>query len=202
MPPFNFLVSSLLLLLTVNALLVDGIVFSRLLTQEHTATVANVPAPEQCSLACRTLISEEVAKNKYVLPSVTLERVPTPYVPLSAKEYFIPLGSGSSKANEYEQLTSVEAYVDTGNYPPIKEAYFDLHLRNPTGNGKAYAKLFNVTDKHDVWYSEVVFEGGGTMQKEAKITLDPGKKMYRVLIKSSLQFDVYADNARIRIVTQ
>lgn len=202
MPPFNFLVSSLLLLLTVNALLVDGIIFSRLLTRDHTATVANVAVPEQCSLACQTMISNEVAKNKYVLPAATPDRLPTPFVPFSAKEYFIPLGSGNTKANEYEQLTSVEAYVDTGNYPPIKEAYFDLHLRNPTGNGKAYAKLFNVTDKHDVWYSEVVFEGGGTMQKEAKITLDSGKKLYRVMVKSSLQYDVYADNARIRIVTQ
>ncbi len=202
MSPFNFLISSLLLLLTVNALLIDGIIFSRLSKWESTASQVQVAAPQQCSAACQRLISEEIAKNRNVLPTVSVEKVSVPIVPFSAKEYFIPLGSGSTKTNEYEELKSVEAYVDTGNYPVIKEAYFDLHLRNPTGNGKVYAKLFNATDKHDVWFSEVFFEGGGTMQKEAKITLDPGKKLYRVMIKSSLQYDVYADNARIRIVTQ
>lgn len=202
MSPFNFLISSLLLLLTVNALLVDVIIFSRLSTWESTASQVQVAAPQQCSAVCQRLISEEIAKNKNVLPTISAENAPVWIVPSGAKEYFIPLGSGSTKTNEYEELKSVEAYVDTGNYPVIKEAYFDLHLRNPTGNGRVYAKLYNVTDKHDVWFSEVFFEGGGTMQKESKITLDPGKKLYRVMIKSSLRYDVYADNAKIRIVTQ
>lgn len=199
---FNFIISSLMLLLTVNVILMDVVIFSRMSKWEERANPVQTEIPLLCSPACQTIITEKIASLVRPVPTASVKSTPAVSASGTAKEYYIPLGSGMTKLNEYEQLTSVEAYVDTGNYPPIKEAYFEVHLRNPTGNGKVYAKLFNVTDKHDVWFSEVVFEGGGTMQREAKITLDPGKKMYRVLIKSSLQFDVYADNARIRIVTQ
>ena len=60
---------------------------------------------------------------------------------------------------DYEDILSAEAYIDTGNYSSIKQAVVELFLRNPTGNGRIYAKLYNVTDKHDVWFSEVFTEG-------------------------------------------
>ena len=99
-------------------------------------------------------------------------------------------------------LDGAQVYIDTALYDSIKRVTFEVFLRNPTGNGRTYAKLFNATDKHDVWFSEVYFEGGGLVRKEATITLEPGNKLYQVYLKSSLAYDVYVDNARIHIITQ
>jgi hypothetical protein len=203
MSPRNLIIFSFLLLITVNVVLLDLIVFSRLPQRQEAAVVTLVAPPDTCPLSCRSVISEELAKQKTeVIFQPQAKISPAVSFPLSAKEYYIPLGSGVTKSSDYEELTSVEAYVDTKNYPPIAQAYFGTHLRNPTGNGMVYAKLYNATDKHDVWFSDVSFEGGGTLQREAKITLDPGRKLYRVMIKSTLRYDGYVDNARIRIVTQ
>lgn len=198
MSPFNAVVSSLLLLLTVNAVFLDMIIFSRLPDKESAATVIAPAQSLDCPVSCQTLIDQ-----KFVLPKAIQTPAPQNKTTKSAaKEYYVPLGSGTTRQTDYQELTSVEAYIDSANYPPIKEAYFEVHLRNPTGNGVAYAKLYNVTDKHDVWQSEISLVGGGTAQREGKITLDRGRKLYRVMIKATLQYDVYVDNARIRIVTQ
>ncbi|MBI3576782.1 hypothetical protein HY086_01950 [Candidatus Gottesmanbacteria bacterium] len=202
MSPVNLIISSLLLLLTVNAVILDLVIFSRLPTQRESVSVIQPSVSAECPVACLSLVNEKLSAQK--IQETTTAAVVSPQLTSSssAKEYYVPLGSGTTRQTDYQELTSVEAYVDPANYSPIKQAYFQVHLRNTTGNGAVFAKLYNVTDKHDVWLSEVSFEGGGTDLREAKITLDRGNKLYRVMIKATLQYDVYVDNARIRIVTQ
>lgn len=193
MSPRNLIIFSFLLLLTVNVVLLDLLVFFRPNRQPETISVVAPTPLIECPGSCQTMIADKLETQK--VPQVSIP-------PASAKEYYVPLGSGTTRQTDYQELPSVEAYVDPLNYPSIKQAYFQVHLRNTTGNGTVFAKLYNVTEKHDVWLSEVSFVGGGTDLRETKVTLDKGNKLYRVMIKATLPYDVYVDNARIRIVTQ
>lgn len=185
----------LLLLFAVNLLFLDIVVFSQSKPQSPSQiTVESIPTPSQadagCSSACTVKIDEALKKSRAdtTVPSV--------------KEFYVPLGSGTSKSSDYEDILSAEAYINTENYSSIKQASVEFFLRNPTGNGRIYAKLYNVTDKHDVWFSEVYTEGGGpVVKKEVTITLDRGNKLYRVMLKSTMKYDAWLDNARIKIVT-
>lgn len=191
------IVIPVLFLFAVNLLFLDIVVFSQQKPQPPAQVVVeSVPAPTQadtsCSSSCIAKIDE---KLKTVQPNSVVSVSP-------AREFYVTLGSGTTKSSDYEDILSAEAYIDTGNYASIKQASVELFLRNPTGNGRVYAKLYNVTDKHDVWFSEVFIEGGGPVtKKEMPITLDRGNKLYRVMMKSTMKYDGWLDNARIKIVT-
>lgn len=202
------LIASFLLLFTVNIVMLDIIVFStRRVTSsqvaETTVRVAPSPdVPESCSLSCETKIDALAEKVDALIASEPTVVSSSPsFTSRSAKEYYITLGSGVIKTNTWQDVAGAEAVVDTANYPPIKSVTFEVYLKIPTANGKVYAKLYNVTDKHDVWFSEVASEGPTLTKKEAAITLEQGAKTYRVMGLSTLKYDANIENARLRIIT-
>lgn len=194
------LIASFLLLLTVNIVMLDLLVFSGrfIRPSEIGATSVRVsitPAPAQgCSSACEDKISRLSRK----VDALSSEE---PTVRNSSKEYYITLGSGTTKSNVWQDIAGAEAVIDTANHPAIKSVTFEVFLNIPTANGSVYAKLYNVTDKHDVWFSNVSSEGPVLTKKEAVITLEPGAKTYRVMGLSTLKYDANIENARIRILT-
>lgn len=206
-----FLMGIIIFLVAVNMLMLDVIVFSRGITRVPQEALPDnqilLPtrslrptnaSREECSPACKTYIDEKTANLSSPSKTSVVESAP---VVASPKEFYIPLGTGSTKSPDWQDVLSAEAYIDTAGYPSIKEVTFEVFMHIPTANGRMYAKLFNVTDKHDVWFSEVFMEGNTVTRKEAKITLEPGKKQYRVMLKSTLRYDALLDNARIKIVT-
>ena len=63
-------------------------------------------------------------------------------------------------------------------------------------------RLYNVTDKHPVWFSDVSLEGGTPALLISKpITLDSGNKTYQVQMKTSLKFQAFLDQSRLHIIT-
>ena len=121
----------------------------------------------------------------------------------TTREFYIPLGNGTTTKSDWDDLIATETVIDPLNYGRIKEAYFIASLRNPTQNGQVEAQLYNVTDKHLVWGSQVVMNGPSQQTVTSdKITLYTGAKLYRVQLKSTLQFLSFLDNAKIRIITQ
>ena len=118
-------------------------------------------------------------------------------------EYYIPLGSGNTTKSDWEDLTATETMIDPGNYRNIKEAYFIASLRNPTQNGQIEARLYDVTDGHMVWGSHVIMNGRESQTITSdKITLETGSKLYRVQLKSGMQYQAFLDNAKIRIISE
>ncbi|MEK7092836.1 MAG: hypothetical protein AAB907_04390, partial [Patescibacteria group bacterium] len=66
---------------------------------------------------------------------------------------------------------------------------------------KAYVRLFNATDKHPVWYSDLFLEGGATqLLISPAIQLDSGSKLYAVQMKTSLKFETNLLQSRLHIV--
>lgn len=152
----------------------------------------------ECSSSCLSQIYEATASLK--LPTPVPQKTEKT-APSSVKEFYIPLGSGSTTSKDWVELTGVESVVDMDNYPGVKLVIFEASMRIPTANGRVYAKLYNVTDKHDVWYSEVYAEGSSGYRAESgNIILSPGRKLYRVMMKSTMGYEAILDSARIKIL--
>ncbi len=141
-----------------------------------------------------------------IIPSIEPTVIPTiaeiPNIKPVVREIYIPLGTGSAKSSTWDPLEGVEAAIDTSKYSVIKEAYFQVAIRIPTANGTVSAKLYNQTDNHDVWFSEISNDGMISNLKEAKITLTDGSKLYRVYLRSSLEYEAVLDFARIKLIVE
>ncbi|MBI3980816.1 hypothetical protein HY345_02350 [Candidatus Microgenomates bacterium] len=152
-----------------------------------------------------TVTPDPIAVTETVItstPTPTEKPAPQPPAVVSAsREFFISFGTGSSSANDWEDIAGLQVTVDSESYNKIKSTTFEATLRIPTGNESASVRLFNVTDKHPVWFSEMSMDGGTPKFLSAPITLDTGNKTYQVQMKTSLKYPAYLDQARIHIVT-
>ncbi|MFC1727387.1 hypothetical protein ACFL0Y_02585 [Patescibacteria group bacterium] len=149
-----------------------------------------------CPEACLAAISSATVLKEPVVNQTAPDSI-------IVKELYIPLGGGSTNSQTYEGLEGIEAVIDTANYPNAKQIIFEATLRIPTANGKVYAKLYNVSDKHDVWHSEVSAEGSqGYRAESEKISLSQGRKLYRVMVKSTMGYEAKLDTARIKIILE
>lgn len=154
-----------------------------------------------CPAACLSLIASQPSTPSAQQP-VQSSLQPTASSVSSVKEFFVPFGSSSGSATDWTEVVGLEATVDAANYSRIKTVVFEATLRIPTGNQVAWARLFNATDKHPVWFSDVAVEGGtAKLVASPPITLDPGNKTYQVQLKTSLGSQTFIDQARLHILT-
>lgn len=120
----------------------------------------------------------------------------------TAQEYFVPLGTGSTSASDWTDVVGMQANIDSTLYKKIKSVVLEATISIPTGNETAYLKLFNQTDKHPVWFSDVSVTGGTTqLVVSSPITLDSGSKTYQIQAKTSLSYPANINQARIHIIT-
>ena len=195
------------LFLLVNILILDIQVFTKKEGETITpisgeiqpeATPAPSPLTETdiCPAACLEAITESTTGG---ITQAT--PVPTPVFSLAVKEIYIPLGTGSTTSQNWTEISGMEAVIDMANYPNVKSIIFEASLRIPTANGVVHAKLYNVTEQHDVWYSEVSSEGPVSSRMESgNITFASGRKLYRVMMKSTMSYEAIIDLARIKII--
>lgn len=121
----------------------------------------------------------------------------------SAKEFYVTFGSGQTLSDEWEDIPGLSAYIDSTKYSKIKTVTFEASMRIPTANGRVYAQLFDDTDKHAIWFSEVSMEGNKSqLVISSPIQLDLGNKLYKVQMKTTLKFLSILDQARMHIITE
>lgn len=169
-----------------------------------TPTAIQQEAITYCPPACLDKIFEATttaeAEVATKLPAPKEEKVVSQP---AVKEFYIPFGSGVTKSNEWVELPGVEAVIDSANFPNVKSIIFEAALRVPSANGRVYAKLYDVTNKHDVWFSEVWAEGSTSYRAEsANISLSPGRNLYRVMMKSTMAYEAILDLGRLKIVLE
>lgn len=159
-----------------------------------------------CSQACITKINEVATNVSKITP--TPSTAPTPTVAQTTsgststtKEYYVPFGSGSGSSSDWQDVSGLQAYVDSSAYGTIKSVTFEASLHVPTGNENAAVRLYNATDNHPVWYSQLDFTGNtsSAFLSSNKITLDAGNKLYKVQLKTQLQYPAVVDQSRIHI---
>jgi hypothetical protein len=120
----------------------------------------------------------------------------------AAREYFVPLGAGSSTAGDWTNISGAQSYIDSLQYRRIKKVVFEVTVQVPTGNQTVSVRLFNATDRHPVWFSDVFMDGAGpVLLTSSPITLDSGNKLYQVQAKTQLGYPANVSQSRIHITT-
>lgn len=194
------LAAALELAMVVNLVILDIVLF----VPKKAAPSVNLPVQTTCGEDCRREIQESVqaAVAAMPLPTPITTKTTQRTVASGVKEFFVPLGSGSTQNDQWEDIAGVEAYIDTNSYAQIQTVYFEVSMGIPTKNGVVYARLYNVTDKHPVWFSEVSTDSQTSKLVATQIKLDPGNKQYRVQMKTTLKYPSILDFARVKIITK
>lgn len=206
----KFLKAVFLILFAANVAYVDYSLFYKPQSDEtryHVVDVSQWPKSESSTAiirdscypySCPELIKQATASLKLKGD----EKVIT-VTSSSAQEFYIPFGSGETTSDTYEDVPGLQAYIDSSKYKNITKVTFEATLRIPTANGRAYAQLFNSTDKHPVWFSEIATEGSeAQLLISSPITLDQGNKLYKVQMKTTLKYQSIIDQARVHIITK
>ncbi|MBI4067148.1 hypothetical protein HY407_02100 [Candidatus Gottesmanbacteria bacterium] len=206
----HIVISLLLILIAVNLLILDIKVFTtKSVVISESNNIAPSPEPSRMSTLVPTTTNTSLCPSscvKLIEEANSDKPTPSPLIIQAAKterEFYIPLGSGSTQKGDWDDLAGSDTLIDTSKYGNIKEVYFIASLRNPTQNGDTLVRLYNVTDKHAVWNTEMKMNGPLTQTLTSpQITLDTGIKLYRAQLKSGLGYPVYLDNGRIRILAE
>lgn len=201
----RFFLTIFLISIILNLILLNYTVFKNKFTPEiqpntiaPRLTTQPTPPVNYCPAGCIGLIKEATEKA-----APTTKNAPVTVVNSAPKESFITFGSGSNATDDWQDLPGVQAYIDSSNYGSIKSVTFEASMHVPTGNETADVRLYNATDKHPVWFSEMHFDGGSEAKllTSQNIKLDPDNKLYIVQMKTQLKFPANLDSARLRIVT-
>jgi len=141
-------------------------------------------------------------KNIEIALSVTPQIPQNQIIQSSAvKEYYVPFGSGNSQGTDWTDVPGLQAYIDTTLYSQIKQATFEVGGHTPTGNQIVSVRLYNTSDSHPVWNSDVTWNGGGSQFLVSNpIILDKGNKLYKVQMETQVGSLSYIDQAKVHIV--
>lgn len=122
-------------------------------------------------------------------------------VQTAQKEIFIPIGSGSTKSGTFADLSGLEVTIDTTKYSQIESVVFEATLWVEGGNGRAWAKLKNVSDNNPFIEGQISsVSSTGELKTSGNIPIPTGSKKYGVQAKSDItNFAAHIDNARIKI---
>ena len=117
------------------------------------------------------------------------------------KEYFVPFGTGTNQTNDWANVPGAQATIDFGAYNGIKQITFEASVVIPTANQQVWVRLYNVSDNHPVWNSEVMMDGGSSAYLISQpIIYDTGSKMYQVQMKTQLAYQANLTQSRIHII--
>ncbi len=188
-------------LMVANILYIDSIL--PFIQKPVTLPVVTSANPDICPQSCLTQIDKVTSAVRLSLPPAPTATPAIASIPAAGtKEFFISFGGGANMSDDWQDITGLTAIVDSTNYAQIKKVTFEASVHIPAANERAFVRLFNATDKHPVWFSEVSLEGGDTkLMVSPAITLDLGEKTYQVQMKTSLKYQAILDQARLHIVT-
>ncbi|MGH7246115.1 MAG: hypothetical protein ACREGI_04235 [Candidatus Levyibacteriota bacterium] len=117
------------------------------------------------------------------------------------KEYFISFGLGGNHASDWADVPGAQAKIDFGNYQQVKSITFETSVNVPTNNETVSVRLYNKTDNHPVWYSEVTTTSDVFVSSQP-IVYDTGTKVYQVQMKTQLVAPANITLARLHIILQ
>ena len=202
----------LLLLISVNLIILDYKIFypGNFLAQNTLVEAPIIVTPgitdpspltAQCPLPCLDIIRESTTGSKIGSSTPVSTAIANTSLPL--KEYFIPLGNGTTSKNDWDNIVTTETVIDPRLYGKIEEAFLLVTLKNPTQNGQVETRLYNVTDNYPIFGSHIVMSGKTEQTiSSQKFALPGTSKLYRLQLKSTLSFPASLDNARLKLLTR
>ena len=163
---------------------------------------------ETCETTCQQLIDEKIAQAIATLSgkettkeSKTAEKTTTPK-PSQPQVIYIPLGGGGSTiSRDWTDVGNAEVYLDVNDYPNLEKAYFEGFIKVKHGNGKVFARLYDVNHSIGVQGSDIESASENfTLVESGTLNFWQGKNLYRIQIKSLNGYEASIDSGRIKII--
>lgn len=116
------------------------------------------------------------------------------------KDYYVPLGTGVSSAFAWEAVPGAQVKLDFSSYTSIKTISLEASTFVPTGNESVSVRLYNVTDQHPVWNSEMMIDANTVdIKTSPPLIYDTGEKLYQIQMKTQLGSPANLTSSRIHI---
>ncbi|MFC1653289.1 hypothetical protein ACFL1M_00385 [Patescibacteria group bacterium] len=117
------------------------------------------------------------------------------------REYFVPMGSGSTSKREWADVSSAQATVNSDRYGEIVSVYFEASIKSI--NGKVEARILDRTSSEVIHNSNISSDSTSFEWKFSKpFELGKGGKTYMVQMKSSTGELAEMNQARLRILAR
>lgn len=154
------------------------------------------PSPLATELPNPSPLAIGQAETKTIVEKQTQTVIQT-----AQKEIFIPIGSGQLAKKDWTDIPGLEVTIDSGKYSAIESVVFEATIWPEGGNGRAYARLKNISDSNPYVESQISSaSASGELKTSGNIPLPSGSKKYGVQAKTDIEnFPAHVENARIKI---
>lgn len=168
------------------------------IAQSTSQSEARVEQPIVSPTATTTILSATSTPSPTTTPSKQVNTKP------ATQDYYINVGSGTNQSSDWTDVFGATTTLDLSQYQNIKEVHFEAFVNVPTANGTVSVRLYNATDKHPVWNSEVTKEGSAETDHliSPALSYDKGAKLYQVQMKSQLNVAANLVQSRIHVVAK
>ena len=158
---------------------------------------------EDCKSEIEKSVSEAIATLSGETKTTIVKETVTQTSPKVQQVSYIPLaGPITSTSTDWVDAPGAESYINLAEYGSSAIVTWDASLKVAHGNGKAYARLFDVTHGIAVNGSEFsTTDNSDYLQvSSGNLSFWAGDNIYRVQIKSLNSFEVSFGGGRVKIV--
>ncbi len=176
-------------------------------TSDITPTLLDTPVSGICSPDCSDLIDQKISQaiatisgKETIKETKVVEKTTTGTS--QPQVIYIPLGGGgSTTSKEWADVGNAEVYFEIGDYPNVDRIYFEGFINVKHGNGRAFARLYDVTHGIGVQGSDIYTDSESfTLVESGSLSFWQGKNLYRIQIKSLNGYEASIDSGRIKII--
>jgi hypothetical protein len=159
----------------------------------------------ECGIECQNYINSVVSRAIATISSSTKETVIEKEVTTKTpKTSYINMGTTyTTTSTDWYTLDDTAVYIDlVKEYGEAAKVSWEALLRVAHGNGQAYARLWDDTNKIAVDGSELTTINNSTYQFVSTTSLPfwRGRNLYKIQIKSLNSFEVTITDAKIKIM--
>jgi hypothetical protein len=181
------------------------------LAQNKAAT--DQEAGDTCGSLCQKTIAEKIqaeldkgtpsagqSSSVTVSPPATCAVQPTASPQI--KTLYIPLASqGSTVSTSWADIAATNFYFNLADYPGAKEVRFETHLLALDGASPVYARLYDVTNKRGVDYSDVSTRNQSyTRLESSALKIWRGNNLYLIQLRSEIGIEAQLKEAKLKII--
>jgi len=171
-------------------------------TSTPTLPLSEITPAEECSEACQEYFDQKINEAISSLPTPASQKtvVPAQSTPSSKVAYITIGGSSSTSSTSWADIPGTDFYFDLSDYPTATGVRWEISLRSFLAGNFVYARLYDVTNKRAVDFSEQSSDSGTSeLKRSPDLSIWRYNNLYRVQGKSSAGCDAYLDSPRLRI---
>lgn len=168
-------------------------------------TLKPISPDQSCGEPCKKEIERVVSEAVTTLSGVakTVVEKQTVVSKSTSGVSYIPLGTtATTKSTDWVDVEDSAVYIDLENeYGAGATVSWEASLKVAHGNGKAFARLYDDTNKIAVDFSELSTENNSTFKQVSSLNLPfwKGRNLYKVQIKSLNSFEITYSGGKIKV---